>query len=327
MAKKADVEALMEQARELLELGEPDKALKIGQRLKKLRYSGAFEIIASALYEKDDIPGAVEVLREGVSIVPGDWLLWMQLGNYLSDCGLYEEAWKSYESAKKSANVDITIVGLNVAVLLQRMEKDSDAIELLKGILGREEDADYCLKALCLLIQSLGETGQYEEAFRHGDMALNRISGDDIFNAADTSRLYSTLAEALWKSGRDISLSLSYVRQALALNRNNEAACAVLRKIHNRKSPEAQYMRLMIWGKIEYDPDIKGPCELFTNYDVVADDIEEAFALVKDFEPNDFRESFRIEESRKLEPAPDELKGVYAITGFSFYPAESASKT
>jgi hypothetical protein len=170
------------------------------------------------------------------------------------------------------------------------------------------------LKAFITLVESFGQIGFYEDAISYGNTAIDMMSNSDSFNTEDKSRLYSSLARVLWVSKENNDLSLQYTRQALAIDRMNEDARSLLRQIANKISPHSKYFRLTVGGKHDSQTD------LITYYDVIADNSEEAIELAKDFEPNDFSETFQIENSLELRVTPHELKGVYVITGMIFLP-------
>ncbi|MDB6037312.1 MAG: hypothetical protein JWM99_1153, partial [Verrucomicrobiales bacterium] len=74
-------------------------ALKIGQDLKKLRHSSAFEILALAYLRSNKLSKAIKVLEEGVAKAGRVWLLWELLGNCYSDAGRFVKAEKAYVEA------------------------------------------------------------------------------------------------------------------------------------------------------------------------------------------------------------------------------------
>ncbi|MCI0421586.1 MAG: hypothetical protein L0312_20565, partial [Acidobacteria bacterium] len=76
-----EVERLMNEGFAALENCSVKRAIKIGQRLKKMRHSSAFEILALAHDLDDDPNKAIEVLEEGVCKAPTAWRLWQLLGN------------------------------------------------------------------------------------------------------------------------------------------------------------------------------------------------------------------------------------------------------
>ena len=56
MSELADAESLMEEGFELLGQDDTEGAIKIGKRMKKMKHSSAFEILALAYGYKDKLP-------------------------------------------------------------------------------------------------------------------------------------------------------------------------------------------------------------------------------------------------------------------------------
>ena len=305
---------LVKQANDYIEFGDLDKALKIGYKLKKSRYSGAFEIIARVYYAKEDIQQAVKILHEGVTVNPKDWLLWVQLGNYLSDLECYNDADAAYKMAINSSNSDISQVELNMAVLYERMERFDEAIEICKNLLNTEKDPEIRFRTLLLVVNLHRDISLYDQALFYGNNAVSLLSNSHDFETSEISRLYSALAYIVWQQ-KDKDLSLCYIRQALLNNRLNEDALWLLREITNLKSSHSKYFHLLIYGKQNSE-------EFFTNFGIIADTPEEALYFAKEFEPNEFRKAFQIEKSQVLRSAKEELKGVYESTGIVFFDSE-----
>ena len=72
-------------------------ALAVGRRLKRLRHSSAFEIMALAHLGLHRLSKAIAVLEEGVAKAGRVWLLWELLGNCYSDAGRYKNAERAYQ--------------------------------------------------------------------------------------------------------------------------------------------------------------------------------------------------------------------------------------
>jgi hypothetical protein len=68
-------------------------ALEIGKKLKSMKYSGGFEIMAMAYADDDQKDKAIECLEEGVKTCPDVWILWQMLGNYRSDQDNLTKPW------------------------------------------------------------------------------------------------------------------------------------------------------------------------------------------------------------------------------------------
>ena len=161
-----EAEALMDRGWELLRQNNPQEALKVGERLEAMRYSGAFEIQALALCDLNRRREALAVLESALEIVPGDWLLWQLLGNYRSDEGDYERAFAAYERAL-GCDGDPVHVQYNYANALTRAGRWSEALEKLENLSAADvEDSDPELAGYIVGLheQALRELERDEEA-------------------------------------------------------------------------------------------------------------------------------------------------------------------
>ena len=61
-----DPQKLYEEGWDLLEDGNLEQAMKIGKRLERLRWSGAFELQAAIYEAENNLEEAVSVLRRGI---------------------------------------------------------------------------------------------------------------------------------------------------------------------------------------------------------------------------------------------------------------------
>jgi len=72
----ANAVALFDAGWTAVEEGDFDQAHAIGRRLKALRFSGAFEILALVHGHQDKFGSACKVLEAGVKRAPKVWRLW-----------------------------------------------------------------------------------------------------------------------------------------------------------------------------------------------------------------------------------------------------------
>lgn len=135
--KETSAQLMYDEAMELLSVGEAKKALKIGQKLEKVRYSGGFEVQALAYNALDMKKEAIKVLNEGTDIVPDLWLLWQLLGNYYSDEGKFKDSFASYEEGLKISNHCKISLNYNYALAF---EKSGDMLKAQKRLSKNFED-------------------------------------------------------------------------------------------------------------------------------------------------------------------------------------------
>ena len=134
---------LMDDARELLAKRRFKKAWKVGLRLHKLRYSGAFEIRAKAFEGLGRPIAALAILRRGVRRAPHAPMLWSLLGQVLSDAERYDEALVAFEMGQAvEGNLDQASFRGNQALVLVRARRLEEAEAKLASVPENETGAD-----------------------------------------------------------------------------------------------------------------------------------------------------------------------------------------
>src|SRR5437867_3873200 len=99
MNKPQRVSSLMRRGFSLLRAHRYGDALEAGRKLKRLRHSSAFEIMALAHLRLGVLGKAIAILEEGVRKAGRVWLLWELLGNCYSDAERYDAAENAYQEA------------------------------------------------------------------------------------------------------------------------------------------------------------------------------------------------------------------------------------
>src|SRR5688572_5527241 len=120
MNKLQRATALMQKGFSFLDAHRYEDALKVGENLKKLRHSSAFEILALAYLRTGKLSKAIAILEEGVIRANRVWVLWELLGNCYSDGGRYSKAEKAYAEALRRENCDDDVIHLNRAIAFNR---------------------------------------------------------------------------------------------------------------------------------------------------------------------------------------------------------------
>ena len=112
--------------------------------------------------------------------------------------------------------------------------------------------------------------------------------------------------------------------RAIRLDKKNEDAQWLLREMRRCDDPvESNSYELLIHGPWRGDvfPEARPALGFFTQYQVVAQDLDEALTFIREFEPKEIHNALKIDEvlaqDRCLEP-----KGVYGTSGYSFYEEE-----
>jgi len=316
MSIDEEIDILVDQAYEYLDEFDTKSAIKIGNKIKKLKHTSAFEVLALAYAQEDNIPEAILILREGIKVAPDVWVLWQLLGNYSSDEGNYFEAYKSYDEALNCPHVEESSIYLNYAIALKREEKHNKSLIYLDKIQSENDQLTNLSKIIRLEVLNL--MGNHGEVINLANNYFSKIKEDE--DESYLSSMYAEQGIAFWFLKKDANIAQKNAWEAIKINKFDHRASYLIREIENLYSPNSNYYRILIegqWDKpIEYNSTIPN---FFTSYDVVSETIDEALKFIKRFEPKNIRNSLKIDEYELLDNADDQPKGVYTVSGYSYY--------
>jgi tetratricopeptide (TPR) repeat protein len=154
---------LYQRGRRLIDEKAYDEALDVARRLRKVRYSGAFEIEGMAYAGLGRDEDAVRMLREGLQSAPAIWLNWHQLGTCLSNLGRYDEALLAYDRAEACPQSDRSVIELNRAVVAIRTGDFAAALAHLDRIQAYDS-AGMRIAAIAFRVSALHGLGRDAEA-------------------------------------------------------------------------------------------------------------------------------------------------------------------
>jgi tetratricopeptide (TPR) repeat protein len=319
MIDRKTVDSLLEQAYNLIQQGESEQAIAVGNQLLENRHARGFEIIALAYEQQGRTPEAINILKEGVAKVPNAWPLWELLGNLYSDQEQFADAAGCYQKALTCPNADIDSINYNQAILLKRQNKLDDAMTICNGI----KSEDLASKAAVLRLSILNAQKNYEPVVSNGStlikdlLARGELSEDEM---QDLARAFAEVGRAHWEGHYDRQAAWEHAWKALEWDRSDNSALWLVREIINRKSPASRWFKLVVEGKWHFpiEPD-KAPPGFITTYEVVADTPEEALAFAQDLEPVEVRSSMRIDSHEDMGSFPDNHQGVYWRSAYGFY--------
>src|SRR5262245_15132035 len=158
--RRKQIEKLWQKGKTLLAEGSYREALGVARELEEKRYSGAFDLAAQAHAALGELPQAIEVLERGVAAAPDVWLNWQLLGNLRSDAGKFDEAAEAYERALGCEAVWASAVRLNQAILAERRDRFSEALDFID----RVQDAELEIPKADVKARLLVEAGRPEAA-------------------------------------------------------------------------------------------------------------------------------------------------------------------
>ncbi|MBA4387690.1 MAG: hypothetical protein C0404_06890 [Verrucomicrobia bacterium] len=305
---------LMKKGFEALESSDTDRAIDIGRELKNLRHSSAFEILALAHEQKGHVKRAIRILEEGVRRAPRVWVLWQLLGNYYSNMERFANAQQCYLKALDCPHADTSSIHFNAAIAFFRAKKTALCLKQISSIRSKE----MALKALGVQIKALVRLGRIKAAEQLAKRALSTRWKDE--DQEDIANALAGVAGLRLKQGKTAD-ALNIARKSIGFNKLDTDAAWVIRELAAKSSIHGKYYRIMVNGAWPRTADGNSrQLGFFTNYDVVADDLDEALELLKEFEPKDVWSSLRIESSEFIEKRINEPKGVYKAGGYFVYP-------
>jgi len=292
------------------------EALAVGRKLKRLRHSSAFEIIALAHLRLGALSKAITTLEEGVTKAERVWLLWELLGNCYSDAGRYKAAEDAYKHALLKKGCDADVVHLNRAIAFNRAGKLKEAQSAIQEVqsprLRRRADAIQVRIDLAL--------GKQRSASKLALNLSHRRAPVADLDPRHESFLLTTCALALSSDVKHRRKARGLLFRAVGFNPQNAEALSLIREIDGKRSSRASLYQLLIRGLWnESFGRAKDPPGFFRSCQVAARDEPNAFRLARRFFPVEVRSSLAIEEC-KIIPCEDiESDGVYSISSLMFY--------
>ncbi|HYO77158.1 MAG TPA: hypothetical protein VE010_11900 [Thermoanaerobaculia bacterium] len=311
---------LYDDARELIDGGQYEEALEIGRKLRKLRYTGAFEVegLAFSGLERDE--DAVRVLREGLARAPGVWQNWMLLGSCLSNLERYDEALLAYDRAAACEHALPDTIELNRAIVATRRNRNEVALQHLDAM--GHDDPDLRLRAIGVRVTALHGLGRDDEAADLASRTLNAWRDEnDADGQRDVAEMALVLGEIRMKRGEDrAALRADIIRW---WGRTHEKRLLwLIRELQLIRSADAKYFRLTVHGAISADSPLATDAQgFYVSVEVVADTVDEALGYYAELSAAELGigVALRISKSELIEQRAGDVKGVYSASGRIFY--------
>lgn len=313
---KKRVERLAEKGFGFLNDEEYEAALQVAGELEQKRFTAGFEIAALAHAGLGDLDGAIAVLERGVEFAPAVWINWQLLGNYYSDTERFEKAREAYARASECEGVLADSVRLNQAILENRTGNYSRAEEIVSEI----TDNNLVFQKPSVLNTAYLGMNRPKEALTVAQDALDSAKSD--LDPEVAGELIRGIAEARLALDESKESVKGVVLALINSHGPSHPVLTLLRNLDGQYSERARYLRFLFHGVLsESDPmhgDVKG---FFSSVDVVAESVDEAIEYIQALQDVDLA-SFEADELEDIEPRPSDPKGVYRMSGRSFYEDE-----
>jgi tetratricopeptide (TPR) repeat protein len=231
------------------------------------------------------------------------------LGNNHSSINNFKEAQNCYSNALECKGNDSNSILYNSVIAYGRAKNNKKFQEQIEKISLQELNDEKCYELLFLVasekINFLIKNNNFDSAIELSEKYL-KIEIDKYEYRTEYSKLLSAYSGALWKL-HNKKLANKYLNEAIELDKSNEKAMWLIREIDNLSSKSAKHFHVLILG-IWPEPFEGESIEpgFFSNYQVVAENIEQALGFIKRFEPTKLHKSIKIEEYEILENCPEE---------------------
>ena len=311
---------LTEEAFTALEEGRGARVAEICAELRVMHYSSCFEIEALLALDQGLPARALEVLDEGLQVVPELWQLWQLRGNILSDGAQWDEALESYERALPLDGADVNSLRLNRATALWRMGELDEALDEVAQTDGTVKDATISLRwrLQAVRVALWAEQGNCEQTSEraaelwHEQQELE-VDEDE---AAPLSVAFSQIGWALFGCEQP-ERARDWAKAALEVDRSNGQALLLTRESTPNLPLGEQTFRVVLAGQTETD---EGQFGFYTTILAIAPDEAIAQQLAIEFEAPRWESKVEIEESGRIGSCDSQPSCIYEVQGYVLFP-------
>ena len=313
-------EQLTAEAFEALENGQGTRVAEICAELRVMHYSSCFEIEALLALDQGLPSRALEVLDEGLGVVPDLWQLWQLRGNILSDGGQWDEALESYKRALAIEDADVNSLRLNRATALWRSQKIDEALNEVARTDGNSKEMSislyWRLQAIRLALwgeQKRGDEVTARAAQLWDDQEQVEIEEDE---AAPLSVAFSQIGWALFNCEQP-ELARDWARAALEVDRANGQALLLAREATPNLPIGAATFAITLRGRTETED---GPTGFVTTLLAIAPDVAVAEQLAIEFEAPRWESEVKVEESERIGACDAQPSCIYEVQNYILVP-------
>ena len=315
-------EQLTEEAFAALEAGQGRRVAEICAELRDMHYSSCFEIEALLALDQNLPARALEVLDEGLKVVPELWQLWQLRGNILSDGGQWEEALDSYKRALNLEGADNNALRLNRATALWRMEQIDEALDEVARTDGNTKKATVSLvwRLQAIRVALWGEQNRCDEVGERADELWEDQQEVEIDEdeAPPLSVAFSQIGWALFNCQQP-ERARDWAKAALEVDRSNGQALLLTREATPNLPLAEQTFRVVLRGETETED---GPVGFTTTILTIAPDSAIAEQLAIEFEAPRWESKVAVEESGRIGSCESQPSCIYEVQGYVLFPLD-----
>ena len=297
------VARLMEEGFVHLENLDYDRAMAAGKKLKKLRHSSGYEILALAYAGKGRKRKAIKILERCLKMAPHLWQFWELLGNFQADLERFEKAQESYSRALECPRADRDSVNLNKALALEKQGCLENAMESLDLI----DDEELVYHAQAVKLRIMDVTGRNDQAWEFAKELMQDIPEAGL-EPDIHAYLLALAAQAVWVGGRDREKALELALKSLEISRSDPAAMWLVREMMDLRAPDSNVYEMTV----SYEPGSGDPGYYF-GCSVVAQTPDEALSFIRMFEPEHVRKAVRVDSIKVIKKKTPQPKVVYSL--------------
>ena len=313
-------EQLTAEAFEALEAGQGTRVAAICAELRVIHYSSCFEIEALLALDQGLPSRALEVLDEGLNVVPELWQLWQLRGNILSDGGQWDEALESYKRALAIEDADTNSLRLNRATALWRSQKIEEALDEVARTDGNSREMSVSLywRLQAIRVALWGESQRCDEVIERAaqlwiDQEEVEIDEDE---AAPLSVAFSQIGWALFNCEQP-ELARDWAKAALEVDRANGQALLLAREATPNLPLGNATFSIVLRGQTETEDGATG---FITTLLAIALDMAVAEQLALEFEAPRWEHAVIVEESERIGACDAQPSCIYEVQGYVLVP-------
>jgi hypothetical protein len=160
---------------------------------------------------------------------------------------------------------------------------------------------------------------RFSDTKKHFQSLEDEINESENIDLEEGGRIIIEIARANWELGNQV-LGKKYLIETISWDNKNPDAQWLFREMNKESDySNAKTLRVMIEGKwdepFEEGEEIEG---FLVNYDVVAENEDEAMEFIRFFEPPEIHDSLKINEVEIIK-SKKQPKGIYGVSEYFFF--------